>query len=154
MERAFLARTEDGEEWWRVRYTDRSGEEAGEIVLEGLFSADRSELIRLRARMPGEEEASEMPIQEGTYGYIPPRPLTEESLEGATVGMAEVRVPAGVFNARHVRFGTGAGALEWWLSERVPGGLVRYTTHQHDGESVTVELAGHGTGATSELGVF
>lgn len=152
MERAFLTRTADGGEWWRVKYTDR--EEGEAIVLEGLFSAERRELIRLRAQMPGEDEPSELPVQEGTYGYAAPVQLTAESVEGATVGTETVRVPAGSFQARHIRYGSGTGTIEWWLTGQVPGGMVRYTTRQADGESVTVELSAHGRGAVSELGAF
>lgn len=152
MERAFIARTDEGGEWWRVKYADR--EEGEAIVLEGLFSADRNELIRLRAQMPGEDEPSELPVQEGSYGYAAPIKLTEESVAGATVGTETIRVPAGSFKARHIRYGSGSGTIEWWLTDQVPGGLVRYSTHQADGESVTVELTAHGHGAVSELGAL
>lgn len=153
MERAFLGRTPDSEEWWRVKYTDRSGD-GGEIILEGLFSAGRDELIRLRALMPDDEEPQELPVQEGTH-YDAPRRLTAASVEGATVGVESIRVPAGTFNARHVRYGAGAGTQEWWFTDQVPGGMIRYTIREPDGdEGAIVELSDHGGGATSELGVI
>lgn len=157
IERAFLARTADGDEWWRVKYINT--EDAEEIVLEGLFSTDRSELLRLRGRFPG-EEAREMPVEEGTYGYAEPVRLTEESIAGATVGTESVTVPAGTFRARHVEYGQPGSTLEWWLTEEVPGGMVRYlqrASTANEGEmpqTWTAELQDHGTGAVSELGVM
>lgn len=157
IERALLARTDEGDEWWRVKYVNT--EDGEEIVLEGLFSPDRSELLRLRGKFPG-EEAKEMPVEEGSYGYAEPTRLTEESVEGATVGTESVNVPAGTFDARHIRYGQMGTTLEWWLSEEVPGNMVRYlrsAESQAEGEvpqSWTAELTDYGTGAESELGVM
>lgn len=154
-ERAFLGRTAEGGEWWRVRYTTTDGKEKSEMVLEGLFSEDKTQLVRLRALMPDSKEPTEMPIQEGTFGYVRPIPLTAESIEGATVGVERISVPAGGFEARHVRYGSlSGGNLDWWLVKQVPGGMVKYTVRD-TGENTAsaVELTGHGKGAKSELGV-
>lgn len=169
-ERAFLRREADGSEWWRVRYVvlgdDGSGEAKPDtILLEGKFSADRSQLVRLRGKMPGDAQASEMPVEEGTYGYSEPIGLTEESLQGATVGTESVSVPAGTFSARHVRYGSmgGGGTIEWWLNNDVPGDMVKYTNSSAqettsdgttpDPYNYTVELLAHGTGAVSATGI-
>ena len=169
-ERAFIRREADGSEWWRVRYVvfgdDGSGQmKPDTILLEGKFSADRSTLVRLRGKMPGDAQANEMPVEEGTYGYSEPIPLTAESLQGATVGTENVSVPAGNFSARHVRYGAagGGGTTEWWLNDNVAGGMVKYsaTSAQEstaeegspDPYNYTVELLGHGTGATSATGI-
>jgi len=159
IERAFLARTDEGNEWWHVTYENAETDEA--IVLEGLFSPDREELLRLRGKFPG-EEPKEMPVQEGTYGYAAPQTLTPESMEGATVGTESVVVPAGSFEARHVRYGTPGATLEWWMDDAVPGELVKYLRRADDGSDDTsnapaswvVELDEYGDGAESELGVL
>lgn len=170
IERAFLRREADGSEWWRVRYVvfgdDGDGNMTPDtILLEGKFSADKSQLVRLRGKMPGDAQANEMPVEEGTYGYVEPIPLTEESLQGATVGTATVRVPAGSFSTQHVRYGNlgGGGTIEWWLNDDVPGGMVKYSNTSQgqaseDGDTpdpynYTVELLAHGTGATSATGI-
>lgn len=155
LERAFLGRTDAGDEWWRVKYLTVDKQDTAVMVLEGLFSADKSELRRLRALMPGDTAPGEVPIQEGTYGYVQPIPLTDESIAGATVGTERITVPAGTFQTRHVRYGSPSeGHLDWWLSDQVPGGLVRYTVRDpEEGSMTTVELHGHGKGARSELGV-
>lgn len=169
-ERAFLRREADGSEWWRVRYVVMGDDGSGNmqpdtILLEGKFSPDKSQLVRLRGKMPGDTQANEMPVEENTYGYVEPTPLTEESLQGATVGTESVRVPAGTFTARHVRYGAmgGGGTSEYWLNDDVPGGMVKYsqTSAQEstsEGETpdpynYTVELVAHGSGATSATGI-
>ncbi len=165
VERAFLARTADGGEWWRFKSISISGSgrnaTADTVVLEGLFGPEQAgyrQLARMRGRMPGEKEANEMMVPQnmstfGTLGAFSARP-TKESIEGATVGTERVTTPAGSFSAKHVRFGGMGGKQEWWLAESVPGGWVRYTATRAEGDAgFTMELTGHGTGAKSELGV-
>lgn len=157
-ERAYLGNTPEGNEWWRIRWISTApGEPADTMTIEGMFSADRSQLLRLRAKMPDDEAPQEVPVQENTFGYSRPIQMTPESIQGATVGMESVVTPAGSFNARHVRYGSGVGsALNWWLADRVPGGLVRYNIMESGEKEPAwmVELAGFGTGAKSELGVM
>lgn len=162
MERAFLARTADGGEWWRVKYVVDDGESVDSMVVEVLFDRASGDVRRMRGKMPGEAEAKEMPVESGMYVYVEPTELTEESVQGATVGTEQVQVPAGTFQARHVRYGGMSGAtLDWWLSDEVPGDLVRYSRSTAGGgaegpdmQNYTLELLRHGTGARSELGVM
>ena len=160
IERAFLARVDDGREWWRMKYISATEEGRDSITVEALFDRESGEVVRMRGKMPGESEASEMPVQEGTYGYVEPATLTKESMEGARVGQESVRVPAGSFTADHIRYGAAQGRLDWWMVESVPGGLVKYSRSQGEGEADgpdpynwTVELLAHGTDAKSSLGV-
>jgi hypothetical protein len=161
LERALLHRQDDGMEWWRVKYISATDEGRDSMVVEALFDPETGEFARMRGRMPGEEEAHEMPVEEGTYGYTEPTRLTEASVEGATVGTETVRVPAGSYTADHVRYGgMGGGTYEWWLVDDVPGGMVKYSRSYEsqdmegpDPYNWVVELVASGTGATSELGV-
>ncbi len=156
IERAFLSKTEDGNEWWRFKAV--AGTDT--IVMEALFKSSGEglqELVRMRGKMPGDTEANELMVPEQmtmvrSLGMFGSRP-TQESVDGATVGTEDVTVPAGTFSAKRVRFGGMGGRQEWWISDRVPGGWVQYTvTPQDDDGSFTMVLIGHGTGATSELG--
>jgi hypothetical protein len=156
LERAFLGKAADGSQWWRVKYVF-NGDNAtrDSMTLEGEFSADRSQIIRMRSLMPGQAAPAEMPVQENSFGYMPPTILTAQSLAGATVGTESVTVPAGTFSARHVRFGdmTG-GTLDWWLNDGVPGGMVKYSVGGGpNGKASLLELIEKGTGAKSVLGV-
>lgn len=164
LERAFLKRDEEGQEWWRVTMYDEDSEDT--VTLEALFAADKSTVLRLRSKFP-DQEISEMPVEEGTMIYREPLELTEESMEGATVETGPVSVPAGSFTARHIRYGDMAsgGTMDWWTTEEVPGGLVKYgSTARRSGEeedvegldeyNFTLELTEYGSGATTQLNSY
>lgn len=161
VERALLHRTAEGLEWWRAKYVSATEEGRDSITVEALLDPESGEIRRMRGKMPGEEEAKEMPVEEGTYSYTRPTQLTKESMEGALVGTETVRVPAGTFTADHLRYGTGYGSYDWWFNETLPGGLVKYSrTHEEtDATGATerhnwiMELVRSGTGAKSALGV-
>jgi len=165
VERAFLMATADGGEWWRFKSitTSREGNRtvADTVVLEGLFkrmSEGTQQLVRMRGKMPGEAEANEMMVPQNmstvnTWGMFGTRP-TPESVEGATVGTETIRTPAGSFTAKRVRFGSPGGRQEWWTTDQVPGGWVKYRVSESDTQvNYVMELIAHGTGAKSELGV-
>jgi len=161
MERAFLKKTAEGKEWWRVAMFNP--EEQDTVILEALFAADRSTVLRLRSKFPGQGVA-EMPVQEGMSVYREPVKLTRESLEGATVGEENVTVPAGSFHARHIRYGNmmGGGTVDWWVADGVPGGLVKYSAGPQaqageggaNNEAYAFELLGRGSDARTMLGSF
>lgn len=164
--RAKLFEDEEGNEAWKVEFEDVAAGDT--ILMEYLFSPNRERLLRLLARFPGDETGRMIPVEEDPY-YREPRRLTEESLEGATVDTATVTVPAGEFEAEHVRYEAplASGALSWWLSDGVPGGVVRYAigtkvaaqgdrpdgTEELVGDRYVLELVAYGNGAKSELGI-
>ncbi|MGM0578461.1 MAG: hypothetical protein ACQEXJ_22245 [Myxococcota bacterium] len=172
-EKAFLARTDEGEEWWRIEVheTDDGGE-SQEFIAEALFAAPESEdhqvrdLLRLRVKYPDEEQPEEVPVTEDEAGWhLQTTRLTEESIEGATVGTETIAVPAGTFTADKVRYGHPGGAMIWWLNDDVVGGVVRYQRvakqqgeedeEQPDDRTYTLSLADQGEDATtSRLGAF
>lgn len=128
MERAYLKKLENGNQWWRVSWTD--GEDA--YMYEGLLSPQEERLLRLRARDPDGHEG-EVPVS-GQAIYIPPSEIGEESLAGATVGSEKITTPAGTFQTDHVVFmamGSG-GEVEWWITDQVPGGVVRYLAREQE----------------------
>lgn len=158
---------EEGNEAWKVQFFDAAANDT--TVMEFLFSPDREQLLRLRARFPDETSGQELPVQENTY-YRTPSRLTEESVEGATRGVEEIEVPAGTFDARHVRYGVPGtqGHQSWWLIDGVPGGIVRYALRAEDRtepgdepeqteglytDQYVLELIDYGSGAESELGL-
>jgi hypothetical protein len=86
----------------------------------------------------------------GAFPYKP----TKESIEGATIGVEDVKTPAGSFKAKHVRFGQGGGTLDWWLDDTAVGGWVKFSAIGDDKlAKYTMEMLGKGLGAKSELGV-
>jgi hypothetical protein len=167
-ERAFLGKTAEGAEWWRLKtinsYKDGDDKQTADtVVLEALFKPDPSnealqQLVRMRGRFPGQTEAQELmvPQQWGMWnmnGAFSMKP-TKESIEGATVGTESVTTPAGKFAAKHVRFGQGGGTMDWWLDETTIGGWVKFTAFDNEKKpTYTMELIAKGTGAKSELGI-
>lgn len=164
LERAYLYADKQKNQVWRVKFSE--GESGDTVVLEAKFSPDRSKLLRMRAKYPNDKEPQEVAVDDQTY-YIPPRKLTAESMKGATVGTESVTVPAGTFTAKHLKFGQPGGvSQEWWNATGVPGGSVQYkesapkqTEDQPEGaenldpDNFLLQLASHGTGAVSELGM-
>ena len=89
--------------------------------------------------------------------YYPPAKLTKESIEGAVVGRETVQVGAGKFNASKAVYSVmGAGVSEWWLSDKVPGGVVKYLFKgkKDSAPVMEMELESFGKNAKSVLGSF
>jgi hypothetical protein len=165
-ERAFLSKDAEGKEWWRTtqidNYDDGGTQKADTVILEALYKNDNEyikQLVRMKGKFPGQAEAQELMVPQAfamlsslsAFGMKP----TEESVKGATVGTETV----GKFSARHVKFGGGNGASEWWLADDAPGVWVRFQhidTNDKDAKkpaSYVMELVDHGKGAKSILGV-
>lgn len=149
VEKAFLKRTEEGNEWWRVTW---SVDDDQTWVYESLIDRDRGELLRLRGQ-DQEGNVKEIPVEKGTRVYRQPRDLTEQSIEGATVGTSTVRTRAGSFDADEVRYGAvGAqGDVAFWLNDDVPGGVVKYRISNNQDAQWTSTLVDYGSNATTRL---
>lgn len=150
MERALLKVTDDGEKWWRFTWETRDGA----WVYEALVDPDKQEVLRLRGKQPN-GQVKEIPVQKGT-SFTHPRQLTDESIKGAVEATTEIETQAGSFTAKRARFaGTaGQGAVDWWLNESVPGGVVKYQASDADGVTMYGELVDYGSGATTQLDSF
>jgi len=79
----------------------------------------------------------EVPLTEESV-YVPPAEVSDESIKGATVGREEVKTPAGTFTADHVVFmsSAGEGNIEWWITDKVPGGVVKYIATDNEKKEV------------------
>ncbi len=153
LRKAFLAKLDNGQEWWQIRFAGEANNE-GAYIIEVLFSEDRGSVRRIRQKF-GDEEPQETPVSEGWY--YPPMKLTGESLEGAVAERnVSVSVPAGTFSADLMRFAISPGMdLRIWRYSNVPGAVIKYETKDdEDGLYYRGELLNHGTGATTELGSF
>ncbi len=151
VERAFLKRTDDGKEWWRVSLTE--GEDAW--VYEALLSPDSSKMVRLRGKDPN-GNIGEIPLTSTTV-YSEPSEMSKESIEGATVGHESISTPAGTFNTAKVEYlsTTGDGKVDWWISNEVPGGVVKYQYLDSDGNIAwTSTLIATGDDATTVLNSY
>ncbi len=160
-EKAFLKKDDDGKEWWQIVASGVRENETEVVILEALFSAPDEagirNFLRLRSLFPGDKMPAEIPVQENTAAwYSNPTKLTQESLEAATTGIESVTTSAGTFRASHVVYRDVSGIAEWWLSDDVPGGMVKYqaTNAGEEEERYTAELIASGNDAKSRLQSF
>lgn len=132
MRRAYLGNDADGNQWWQVVYEDSASEDT--IIMEALFTPERDRMLRLRTLFPDEDTPQERPVEDQRYQE--PRQVTAESLEGAVEAEERISVPAGSFQTRRAAYGsTAEGRRVWWLSDEVPGGVVRYALEQPRSEA-------------------
>lgn len=151
IERALLKRTEDGNEWWRVSWNEN--EESW--IYEAMIDTVEGKVIRLRAKDADGNEG-EIPVTDDTYIYTEPQQVSGESIEGAAIGQESIDTPAGRFDTRHVRYmsTTEEGQIDWWITQNVPGGVVKYQLTDEDETIWTNTLKEMGSNAASVLGSF
>jgi hypothetical protein len=153
MEKAFLKKLDNGNEWWRVSWYDKDVE----WIYEALISPTEEKLLRLRAKDADGNEG-EIPVTADTPAiYNAPAELTEDSIEGATVGKETITTPAGTFSTDHIKYlaMAGEGEIEWWATREVPGGIVKYLFRdKEEGVIWTSILNEKGRGATTILGSY
>ena len=151
LEKAFLKKLDNGNEWWRVSWT--TGEE--EWIYEALIDPKDGKILRMRARDADGNEG-ELPVSGDSSVYRGGEKLTKESLEGATVGIEKIKTPAGTFKARHIQFmAMGGGKIDWWMVDSVPGQVVKYVLTGEDKTRLwSAVLIDYGKGAKTKLGVY
>lgn len=151
MEKAFLKKLENGNEWWRVAWEDED-----EVwIYEALLSPSEGRLLRLRAKDAKGNEG-EVPVSEQNV-YMQPTEVTDESIEGAKIGEETITTPAGQFNTDHIRYiaATNEGSVHWWLTADVPGGVAKYQMRDENKEVVwTLLLTEKGDNASTVLKSF
>ncbi len=153
MERAFLTQLPDGKTWYRVKWYSVNAQ-PDTVEFEAMFSPDHSQVLRMRGKAPG-QQAGEIPVQQNQgFSWRSPTTLTQESLDGATVGTESITTPAGTFSAKHIRYNMmGGGTYEWWMAPGVPGGVVKYIVG-YGNNTYTQTLVAMGSNATTELGSY
>ena len=162
LERAMLRRDPDRSEWWRTKTISVTPQQSDTIIMETqLKPLDKDglamQMVRMRGKFPGDSVGKEMMVPENmqtvratAWGSKP----TPESIAGATVGTESIKVGAKTYTAKHVRFGSGGGDMDWWMAASAPGGLVKVqSTASGNDAKWTMELTATGTGAKSELGM-
>lgn len=162
LERGMIRRDADKSEWWHTKTISVSGTSADTIVLESQMRPSGTDgltmtVVRMRGKFPGDSVGKELMVPQNMQTISPQafsRKPTVESMAGATVGTEAIRVGSSSYMTRHVRFGSGGGDMDWWLSDKAPGGLVRVSSTANGQEGKwTMSLTGSGKGARSELGM-
>ena len=154
MNKAFLKKTESGQEWWSVSLKT-SEEDESTYMAEILFSKNRSSVLRYREKL-GDGEIQEKPVSEGWYNQ--PVSLTEESMQGATKEEGvSIEVPKGTFNADLLKYGAGPETyIKIWKATDadIPGGVIKYETTSEDEVVYSSQLKGWSANAKSQLNSF
>lgn len=154
IERAFLKEESDGG-WWYLGYEV----EDGIFVSEAFIGSDYELLIfryedpetgeirewRADEEVDDSDQTTEAAETEATVEESQPT-FYEGDYGAYVVGTETVSVPAGSFTAEHVRIADvydegGELTYEWWITENVPGRLVKYDWRDGaDDTSLTGEL--------------
>ncbi len=150
VEKALLKKLDNGNEWWRVSWKSNDGE----WIYEALLNPENGKILRMKAK-DADGNVGEVPVSEDSV-FKGAQKLTKESLEGATVGEEKVKTPAGTFKAKHVEYmSMGSGKVEWWMTDKVPGGIIKYKiTDENKKVVMTAVLTDYGKGAKTILGVY
>jgi hypothetical protein len=136
LEKAYLKKEPDGKEWWRVAYVDNDGG----AVFEALFTSGLAEMIRLRGRVNPEAPPMEFPVTSSRV-YQKPKKIVGDELQRLFVRSESVTVPAGTFSCRYYVYSpTPSEILEWWISDQVPGGIVKFVFREGKGAPPGVEM--------------
>ncbi len=143
--RALLARTEEGA-WWRYEM-NVDGET---VEFEALVDPD--DLVRaVRFENPGigAVEVIRPADPEPWSTEVDAVTLSEEDLSGFESEPETLTVRAGTFNTNRISGSGEDGSFTWWLSESVPGRMVRFSGMAEDGGTVEAELVEIGSGYSS-----
>jgi len=74
-------------------------------------------------------------------------PTAQACNESEIVGTESVTVPAGTFQAVHVKARLGGGKMDIWISDEVPFGIVKFA----DEDGYGLQLLAHGMDAKSSI---
>ena len=161
LERALISREADKSEWWRIKTISVTRESADTIILESQFKpldeqGLTSQVVRMRGKLPGDTEGKELMVPQHlsmlSMSAFPMKP-TAESVAGATVGTESIKAGSTSYSAKHVKFGSAGGSMNWWLADNAPGGVVKVEFAGQDNQKWVMQMTGSGTGAKSVLGV-
>ena len=175
--RALLRWNNDGTSWWYISYGDRSRTFEYEVLLDDFFSPlvkvyeQPGRATPVRSEINYEEFGhdllgdggmdAEAERQLERFGVTELVFLSPNELRSRRRSTGTTEVPAGRFSYEHVQHtmpgieGAPASFYEWWFSDDVPGGMIRYEWRQ-DGTNrfFRGELVDIDTGYSTQFGVF
>ncbi|MFP4112989.1 MAG: hypothetical protein ACOC2Y_00040 [Spirochaetota bacterium] len=135
--RALLHTNADGSQWWRFVFYD----EEETFAYEALVGEDDA-IERLRYADPETETVTT---------YTPDEPYlwqtyedgefwTSEDMDELRTGTERITVPAGTFRTDRLEASEEGYDYTWWISDEVPGRVVRYEGRSDEMENVSGEL--------------
>lgn len=137
--------------WHESRMESEDGAMIMQMLVPGYpFNVD--DVQRTVMKM-GDQPAMEMPeqmrgmMQGQGMGEDPVKDVAERCDELTEVGRESVTVPAGTFEALHLRYASDDFAGDMWVAADVPFGMVKAALPDQE----AIVLVDHGTGATSSI---
>lgn len=175
--RALLRWNNDGTSWWYISYGDRSRTFEYEVLLDDFFSPltkvyeQPGRATPVRSDINYEEFGHDLLGEGGMdaeaerqlerFGVTELVFLTPNELRSRRRSTGTTEVSAGRFQYEHVQYtmpGIEAAPdnhYEWWFSDAVPGGMIRYEWRQEGSDRFfRGELVEIGTGYRTKFGVF
>ncbi len=130
VDKSLLKVNDDGSKWWKVKYDD----EGDNIIFEFLIDQDYT-LVKLRFRDADtgkikEYEPSEKDIVK--YRQEDMRTVTDSDYSDWNTGAEKISTPAGTFKADHLVYTEDNADYEWWITEKVPGNMVKFFWYDKD----------------------
>lgn len=133
--RALLHESDDSQ-WWRLEFLVDDEDLAFEALI-----ADDGAVERIQYLDPGTEEVvTHTPSDEYLWQDYQDEMWTEEELEEFRVGSERVTVPAGTFRTDRLETTQDGASYTWWISDEVPGRVVKFEGTTEDDERVSGEL--------------
>ena len=153
MERALLKHYSDGRQWWQLIYS--SGDD--ELIYEFLTGTDHS-IVKLRFLDPESSDILEYIPEEAENGEETKpdyQELSDQDYSGFIVGKEKIHVKAGSYTADHIIIDNQGQRWEWWASDKVPNGVVKYSgSNKTEGTLIEGELINLRGGYKSRLSSF
>lgn len=153
LEKALLSIEDDGSKWWRVAFNDQ-GER---LIYEYHIDSDHR-MIKMRFKDVAEEKVGEHEFEPGetTHDAAEVERITREDYSQYRTGSETIRVGAGSFDCDVLEHSysddTDSWEYSWWISEEVPGSLVKFYWELNDTEEwMEGELIEITTGNRAEL---
>ncbi len=148
VEKALLKENSDGTKWWKVKYSDNGDS----IVFEFMIDTDYR-IVKLRFRDADTGKVQEYePTDTDSVKYRKEdmRTFTDSDYSDMKTGTEKVKTPAGTFKADHLVYTEEGADYEWWITDNVPGNMVKFSWYNTD-DTVTGVLERITKGNKSEL---
>jgi len=151
IEKAFLEKLDNGNEWWRVSWKD----DEEKVIYEALIDTS-GQMIKLLAQ-DSEGNKGEIRVQ-GQRIYRRPNKVSDQEINQSRVETETVSTPAGTFETDKIKYtaitNEGQDSMTWWLSPEIPGGVVKYQFHDDNERVWNAVLIEKGQGAERKLTSF
>jgi len=156
IDRSLLALQDDGSKWWKVRFYD--DEDDMELLYE-VKTDPQYRVVKFRFRDSDEGQTGEYELTPEEIESMNPaetQVITEEEYAEWVQGQERIKTPAGTYNTDHLQTTysdeENQWAYNWWITDQVPGSMVKFKWVDSDDEWYQGELIDITSGNKAELG--